>query len=179
MTLGLNLESSSNQLSKFCWYHSSKNRPNRLLIESQQTPRDRLLSVWFSSPNLVTIRLLTDFWRTPDELLTDYWHTPEWLPTDFQQTHINPAREFWDDTRSQFGELFKSALQIWRAFYYSSPNFVTITLPKIVLTDWHQTPKRSMRFIGWWHLVHWGSIEGPSGVHRELIGIHRGIVRLR
>ena len=69
------------------------------------------------------------------------------------------------DTTSQFGELLKSALQIWRAFQISSPNFVTITLPKIVLTDWHQTPKQSMRFMGWWHQVSiWRAVQISSPI---------------
>ena len=45
--------------------------------------------------------------------------------------------------RSEFGELFKSALQIWRAFQISSPNLVAISLPKNsphrLLTDSQQS----------------------------------------
>ena len=47
---------------------------------------------------------------------------------------------------SQFGELSKSALQIWRAFQISSPNLDTILMDSGVffLTDIHQTPKKSL-----------------------------------
>jgi hypothetical protein len=56
--------------------------------------------------------------QTPDRLLTDSWHTPDLLQTD-------STKSVGDDTRSQFGELSKSALQIWRAVqfgYYQTPN---------------------------------------------------------
>jgi hypothetical protein len=55
----------------------------------------------------------------------------------------------WQTPDRLLTELFKSALQIWRAFQISSPNLVTISLPKIILTDcpnqlskfgYHQTP---------------------------------------
>ena len=52
--------------------------------------RWQLVPIWrafqISSPNLVTVRLLTDYWQTPDWLLTDSWMTPEWLLTDFWLT---------------------------------------------------------------------------------------------
>ena len=79
--------------------------------------------------------------QTPDWLLTDSWHTSEWILTDKQQTSdrltLNPTAEIclrWH--QSQFGELPKSALQIWRAFQVSSPNLVTIR----PLTDYFLTP---------------------------------------
>ena len=152
MTPGLNLESCPNQLSKF-----------------------GELSIWrafqMSSPNLVTIRLLTNCWLTHDWLMTDSWLTHDWLltdsgltldwlPTSFGQTPIEQQRFVWDDTRSQFGEPSKSALQIWRAFQISSPNLVTIMLmtdcwltPDLLLTDSQQTSDRltlnqTVKFVG-------------------------------
>ena len=79
------------------------------------------------------------------------------LLTDSQQTTdrltLNPTTDskkfVGDDIRSQFGELFKSALQIWRALHISFPNLVTIRLltdywltPDILLTDSQQTSDR-------------------------------------
>ena len=121
------------------------------------------LQIWrafqMNSPNLVTIRLLTDCWLTPDWLLTYSWltlviatghnlesypnqfskfgyhQTPDWLLTYSWLTPIilwtdllKQQRFVGDDTRSQFGELSKSALQIWRAVQTSSPNLVIIRL---------------------------------------------------
>ena len=103
----------------------SRQTTDILLTDSQQTSDSLTLNpateigddtrsqfwkaVWISSPNLVTIRLL-------DRLLTDSRQTTDILLTDSEQTFdsltLNPETEIGDDTRSQFGELFKSALQI-------------------------------------------------------------------
>ena len=97
------------------------------------------LQIWrafqISSPNLVTIRLLTDYWQTPDILLTDSQQTSDRLTLN---PTVDPKKFVGNDSRSQFGELSKSALQIWRTFQISSPNLVPIRL----LTDSWQTPDR-------------------------------------
>ena len=48
----------------------------------------------------------------------------------------------WQTPDRLLTELFKSALQIWRAFQISSPNFVFISKnsPHRLLTDSQQTP---------------------------------------
>ena len=163
-----------------------------------------------NSPNLVTIRLLTDCWltpdwlltyswltlviatgnnlesypnqlskfgyhQTPDRLLTDSWHTPDWLPAHFGQTRLKQERFVGDDTRSQFGELCKSALQIWRAFQTSSPNLVTIRLltdywltPDTLLTDsWHTSDRLTLNqtaeICPKWHYVSiWRAVQISS-----------------
>ena len=96
-------------------------------------------------------RFLTDSWQTPDLLVIDSWPTPDWLltdsqqtsdrltlnPTDIWQTHIEPnGRNLLEMTPglnleshpnqlSKFGELSKSALQIW--------------LPSCLTPDWLPT----------------------------------------
>ena len=89
------------------------------------------------SKSALQIWLPSDSWQTTDWLLTYSWLTPDWLPTDFGQAYIKQQIFFGDDTRSQFGELSKSALQIWRAFQMNSPNLVNIKqLTVCWLTDW-------------------------------------------
>ena len=184
-----------------------------------------------NSPNLVTIRLLTDCWLTPDWLLTYSWltlviatghnlesypnqfskfgyhQTPDWLLTYSWLTPIilwtdllKQQRFVGDDTRSQFGELSKSALQIWRAVQTSSPNLVTIRLltdywltPDTLLTDsWHTSDRLTLNqtaeICPKWQ---WAALEsspnleswfeqlsklrpnwewGPLGVHQRSVG---------
>ena len=95
-------------------------------------------------------RLLTDIWQTPDRLLTYPWLTLDWLSTDFQQTNIKPRHQvsIWRAVQISSPNLESFSNKLSK--FGSSPNFVTINLPKIVLTDWHQTPKQSMRFMIWW-----------------------------
>ena len=100
LTLGLNLESCSNQVSKF-------GKLSR------------------SALNLVIIRLLTDSQLQQKE---------KNLKTD--------SKKFvGDDTRSQFGELSKSALQIWKVPNQLSKSGYYQT-PKRVQADSQQTPDR-------------------------------------
>ena len=136
-------ESYLKQLSKFGFNQT----PDRLLIDSWLTPnglqdffwRLQHISIWravpISSPTLVTMGLLTDSQQTTDRLTLN--------PTTDSKKFVG------DDIRSQFGELFKSALQIWRALHISFPNLVTIRLltdywltPDILLTDSQQTSDR-------------------------------------
>ena len=121
-------------------------------------------AIQISSPNLVSIRLLTVSYSTlnilkfflkmasgfnlescPNQLSKfGYYQTTDRLQTDFGQSFdrltLNPITDtkkfVGDDNRSQFGELSKSALQIWRVIQISSPNLVTIRL----LKDSSQTP---------------------------------------
>ena len=87
--------------------------------------------------------------QTPDRLLTDSLLTP-----NFQQTQLNPATDskkfVADDTGSQFGELSnqlskfgelnKSALQIWLLLDSQKS-------PSRLLKEAHQTPKQSLRMF--------------------------------
>ena len=136
-------ESYLKQLSKFGFNQT----PDRLLIDSWLTPNDlqdffwrwQQISIWravpISSPTLVTMGLLTDSQQTTDRLTLN--------PTTDSKKFVG------DDIRSQFGELFKSALQIWRALHISFPNLVSIRLltdywltPDILLTDSWLPPNR-------------------------------------
>ena len=180
------------ELPKF-GYHQT---PDSLLTDSWQSP-DWLLTDSWLTPNW----LPTDFqqthikpsnrdWRlkmTPGLNLESclnqlskfgYHQTPDILLTYSQQTSdrltLNPATEIGDNTRSQVGELFKSAFQMESClnqlskFGELSKSALQILFlsVKIVLTDswltpnrlqvWfltdlHQTPKQSMKFIEWWH----------------------------
>ena len=126
MTTSLNLESCTNKLSKF-GYHQTTDRlmtdsspePNRLPTDSNQTADSNkyvgdatglnLESRPNSSPNLESCsNQLSKFGyhQTSDRLLTKSQQTSSRLK-------LNPATEIVVNTRSQFGELFKSALQIW------------------------------------------------------------------
>ena len=121
------------------------------------------VSIWravlISSPNLITkssdrlLRLLTDSWLTSDQLLTDSWMIPDWVLIDFWLTpdwfsktsdrlKLNPETEIGDDTGSQFGELYESALQIWLTSE-------TCQTPDRLLTDTWQTLTYS------WHNTDW------------------------
>ena len=77
--------------------------------------------------NLITSRLLTDSWLTPN----------------FKRLALNPTTDskkfVGDETRSQFGELSKSALQIWRAFQISSP--IWFPSDSWLTPDWLPTSK--------------------------------------
>jgi hypothetical protein len=117
MTSGFNLESCSNQLSK-----------------------------------LVTSKILKDFWLTLDWLLTDSWPNPEGLLTNSWQTPdcpqltpnrltLNPTTYQQNpDIRFQFGELFKSALQI--GYLQNQKRLLTDSwrTPDGLLTDSWRTP---------------------------------------
>ena len=117
--------------------------------------------IQISSPNLVSIRLLSDSrqtldgllmdsWQTPDGLLTDSWQTPDRFLTDSQQTHIKPKNrlrnlESCPNQLSNFGELSKSALQFTIRLLTDSwltPNF----------RQTHYTQQQTLRKApGWGH----------------------------
>ena len=141
MTPGLNLESCSNQLSKFCYYHSPKNSPHRLTPNRLQESDSwqTYIKCQNSSPILVTSRLLmngppTDPWqatdRSPD--LGPRWSVP------FLEMTPGLNLESCPNQLSKFGELSKSAFQIW------------------LLSDSQKTLSRlsktvSTKVFGWWH----------------------------
>ena len=146
---GHNLESYPNQLSKFGLNQTSDILLTDSKLTHSKTPGFNLESC----PNQLS---KLGYHQTLDRLLTDSWQTPDWLLTDSQQTWdrltLNPTTDskkfVEDDTRSQFGELSKSALQIWRAFQISSLNLVTIRLskefsqmPNGLLIDTQQAPE--------------------------------------
>ena len=73
MTLGLNLESCPNQVSKFGELSRSALQV-WLPSDSWQTPGRLLTDSW-----LTLDWVLTEFWLSPDWVLTDSWLTPDWL----------------------------------------------------------------------------------------------------
>ena len=131
--------------------------------------------IQISSPNLVSIRLLSDSrqtldgllmdsWQTPDGLLTDSWQTPDRFLTDSQQTHIKPQNrlrnlESCPNQLSNFGELSKSALQIWL------PSNSWQTTDRLLKDSW-LTPNRltNLATLCWrWHQVSiWRAVQISS-----------------
>ena len=123
------MESYTNQLSKFGFNRT----PDELPTGFQQTH--------IKNTEIFLLKIASGF--CPNQLSKfGYYQTTDRLQTDFGQSFdrltLNPITDtkkfVGDDNRSQFGELSKSALQIWRAVQISSQIF-----------GYYQTPNRPIQ----------------------------------
>ena len=105
-------------------------------------------SIQISSPNLVSIRLLTDYWLTPNIQLT---HIKQTLRIFLEMT-LDLNLESCPNQLSKFGELFKSALQIWLPFHsWLTPGWLLTSIRSTEFTHLSSTwsPHYSWLTLDW------------------------------
>ena len=141
MTLGLNLESCPDQISKFGELSKSA------------------VKIWLPSDSWqTTYRLLTDSWLTPDWLLTDSWLTFDWSEDDLILCWKWHQVSIWRAVQISSPNLKSFLNQLSKFGYYQTP--------KRVLEDSQQTfefrsltpdggtsstETGSKKDFGWWH----------------------------